>query len=313
MNVSYHTLRKLGGVALAGVTVERSDVDWRALISKNGMIAVLDEIVASHHWNLTATNGADDSVVYEHVAPVCTSLNLQDAVGNVELISGCDGGLVTVHHILSRMTTSDAIVTDNTQESGVTQCVLWQGTYPWDLEEYTMRVADLGAFSYVRGGASGFQTVTTDTCKLLVRGRYLSSLGEYRKRRWIKRAPQGDQAYLPPGRYHCIVIANDVAANGNLYDSGIEVTSPNFQVTREDGRHLQRCFERDYCTNFNATVPDDSCAQALTLGGLEDVLQPIYVPPPESIRWESGVLGPVTITKQTGDPAMNVYALQCVE
>jgi hypothetical protein len=310
-------LRRVGGTEAQGVTLQRGANDWDAFEAKANKVAVCDELDIRFQYNYTEANANTLKLTYQILSREMTSLTFKTRSGR-EILTGLDGEFITLMHLLSRKSFADITITASGATAGYHKFPLWVGTFPFDLEEYPLVVADMGMLQETRGGATiGNDTFTTGLQQLLGRGRFLSEAPK-RRREWFM-VQDATEAHIPRGRYHALHIVNAKADNANLYDGGLTVTGPDIAINNEDGRDLQRLFIEDYCyheytgeaLNDPVALPDDACAGTFDI---TDIIQPIYWGGEDSMSWESGVHGPITIRKDdTNDPDMVVYCLRCVE
>jgi len=305
----------LGGTQTVGVALQLGMNDFDALEQKPGRVAVLDELFLRYQYNFTEANAATVFLTYQIISLECTAISFSTRTGR-EIMTALDGEFLSLQHILSRGNMADVKLTASGATAGFHKIPLWAGTYAFDVEEYPLAVSDCGALQEQRGGGTiANDTLTTLTQQPIARGRFLST-APTRRREWF-RVYGDDEVHLPRGRYHHISIVNPKSADGNLYDLGLTVTGPDIAINAVDGRDLQRAFLEDYGSLFTVetagdllALPDDVCAGT---GTIEDIIQPIYWGGPESMAWESGVNGPITIRSGAADPAMAVYCLRCVE
>jgi hypothetical protein len=313
--------RTLGATQAVGVSLQLGMNDWDALESKAGRVAVLDELFLRYQFNYTEANAAVLALTYQVISLECTGISFQTRTGR-EIMTGLDGEFLSLQHILSRELFADVRLAASGASAGYHKVPLWMGTYPFDLEEYPLAVADCGAMQEARGGGSiANDTLTTLTQQPIARGRFLQE-APTKRREWF-RVYAADEVHLPRGRYHAIFIVNPKSADGNLYNDGLTVTGPDIAINAVDGRDLQRAFLEDYGQNFIgsfvaaelATLQLDACAGAAgdVMPSIEDLMQPVYWGGEDSMRWESGVNGPITIRSSAADPSMAVYCLRCVE
>jgi len=310
----------LGGVQAQGVTLQLGYNDWDALEQKPGRIAVLDELFLRYQIVYTDAGGAVMGLTYSVLSDECTGVNFQTRTGR-EILTGLDGEWLSLMHILSRENFADVRLA----ATGATTCwhkvPLWAGTFGFDLEEYPLAISDAGSLQEIRGGGIAGDTFTTGNQQPVARGRFLQE-APTRRREWF-RVYGDDTVHLPRGRYHAIHIVNPFGASANLYDLGLTVTGPDIAMQAVDGRDLQRAFLEDYgqqlVGSFVAaelqTLQLDACAGAVAdvMPSCEELIQPIYWGGEDSMVWESGVNGPITIRSGAADPAMAVYCLRCVE
>ena len=304
----------LGGTQAAAVALQLGMNDWDALEQKPGRVAVLDELFLRFTFDITEGGTAARYLTYETIANECTAVNFSTRTGR-EILTALDGEWLSLMHILSRRNLVDVIVEISAQDTGTHKVPIWAGTFAFDLEEYPLAVADAGAFQEQRGGATlTGSTINTLEQQPIARGRFLQQ-APTRRREWF-RVYGDDEVHLPRGRYHAIHILNPKGANANLYDLGLTVTGPDVAIQAVDGRDLQRAFMEDYaalrCTGV-ATVDNPHALMDSDVDFIENIIQPIYWGGPDSMVWESGINGPITIRTGAADPAMAVYALRCVE
>jgi len=309
-------LRRVNAPFAVGVVVQLGMNDWDALESKTGRVSCVDALEERIYFETTEGNAADLALTYQILAAEVTNISFQTREGK-EILTGLDGEFLTLQHILARMSFADVFCTASGDTDGYHKVPLWIGTYPFDLDEYPIPVADMGALQETRGGTAPANNAwDAITKQIIARGRFLREVPK-RRREWIM-VKAATEAHLPRGRYHAIHIVNAKSDSGNLYDGGLTVTGPDIAINGEDGRDLQRCFIEDYADHLYTgealsdpiVLPDDACAAAF---GIEDIIQPIYWGGEDSISWESGVNGPITIRKDdSNDPDMTIYALRCV-
>ena len=309
-------MRRVNATFAVNTVIQLGMNDWDALENRTGRVTCVDALEERIQYNITEGNAADLLLTYEVLSREVTNINFQTREGK-EIMTGLDGEFLTLQHILARMNFADVFLTASGATSGYHKVPIWIGTYPFDLDEYPIPVADMGAFQETRGGAArANNTWTTITKQILARGRFLREVPK-RRREWIM-VKAATEAHLPRGRYHAIHIVNAKAASANLYDGGLTVTGPDISINGEDGRDLQRMFIEDYADHLYTgealsdpiVLPDDACAATF---GIEDIIQPIYWGGEDSIAWDSGVNGPITIRKDdSNDPDMTIFALRCV-
>ena len=306
----------LGATQAQGVALQLGMNDFDALEQKPGRVAVLDELFLRYNITYTEGNAALLYLTYAVLANECTAVNFTTRTGR-EILTALDGEWLSLMHILSRQNMADIHLTASGATTAVHKVPLWAGTFSFDLEEYPLAVSDAGALQEQRGGATiANDTFTTGTQQPIARGRFLQQ-APTRRREWF-RVYGDDEVHLPRGRYHAIHILNPKSAGGSQYDLGLTVTGPDIAMNAVDGRDLQRAFLQDYGQLLQTgetagdllCLPDDVCADDY---GIEDIIQPVYWGGPDSMVWESGVNGPITIRTGAADPAMAVYCLRCVE
>ena len=306
--------RRVGGTELAGVALQRGMNDWDAFESKAGRVSVCDELFLRFNITVTETGSVNVWITYQLIAAECTSVSFQTRTGR-EILTGLDGEYLSLMHILSRRNLADILLLADATDTSFHKVPIWAGTYAFDLEEYPIAVSDMGALQENRGGQPAGITMTTVTQQLIGRGRYLQE-APTRRREWFM-VSDATEVHLPRGRYHHISIVNPKSDNGNLYDGGLTVTGPDMAINNEDGRDLQLAFLEDYGpqrAEMNVAADDPIVLPTMATAFIEDLIQPVYWGGEDSMRWESGVNGPITIRKDdTNDPNMAVYALRCVE
>jgi len=314
-------LYTLGAIQAQGIPLQLGYNDWDAIEQKPGRVAVLDELFLRYNITYTEGNGNIIPLTYHILSQECTSVQFQTRTGR-EILTGLDGEWLSLQHILSRENFADCRLAASGENVLSHKVPLWCGTYPFDLEEYPLAISDCGALQEVRAGATtGNDTFTTGNQQPIARGRYLQE-APTRRREWF-RVFDNDTVHLPRGRYHAIHIVNPKAADANLYDLGLTVTGPDIAIQNVDGRDMQRAFLEDYGQNFIgsfvagelATLQLNAVAGVAgdAMPSVEDVIQPIYWGGEDSMVWESGVNGPISIRTDAADPAMSVYCLRCVE
>jgi len=310
----------LGGTQAQGVALQLGMNDWDALEQKPGRVAVLDEMFLRITSTYTEANAAILNFTYQVLSLECTAVNFATRTGR-EILTALDGEWLTLQHILSRRNLADVRVAASGANTIVHKVPLWIGTYPFDLEEYPLAVSDCGALQEQRGGGLIANDTATIVQQPIARGRFLQQ-APTRRREWFY-MHGNTEVHLPRGRYHGIFIVNPKSADGNLYDSGLTVTGPDIAINAVDGRDLQRAFLEDYALNVIGSfvaaelscLQLDACAGVAgdALASIEDLIQPIYWGGEDSMVWESGVNGPITIRCADADPEMSVYCLRCVE
>ena len=290
----------------AGVPIDLGDADFGPIDTKPNRIACITDLIVESAWTLTGTANDTNYVVDGHLAEVLNATTLRLKNG-AELAAGVEGHFWFLQWLLARCAADDQDIAKSAQESGITQ-LRWPFTYRFDAERYFVPSRDVDLLQIKRGGTSDY-AVGADVTTLLAAGDFRVAAPLPRYRQWVEFNPSTIDINLPAGRYHFIAIVNDRAANANLFDGGILLSGPNCEIPVEDGRVLNRRFAESFgLADFMYSAADDESAV------LEDMFQIIYCPEPFSQRWEDGLVGPLKIKTNSGDPMTNrVYALRCIE